>query len=232
MARKKNSIDYDDKWIIEHYHTTSRTDFLAKEYNKAHGTNIRLETFQAHCRSKLGLKRRTIHNLPFSKEEDQFLYQYYPIMTDSELETEFILRFGYKRERQGLRLRCWYLGICKLPEVILKSRSEATRSELGTEYENQGYLFVKVKHNGCVQDKWKLKQRVVWEAAYGEIPEGHIILFLDGNTKNCDLDNLACVPRSYSGYIQRNFHRSDNPLITQTQIVWCDLKEATKGLNK
>ena len=36
--------------------------------------------------------------------------------------------------------------------------------------------------------------RVIWEDAYGEIPEGHHIHHKDGNHLNNDLDNLQCLP--------------------------------------
>lgn len=233
MARKKCSIDYDDEWIRAHFDQAGRTDLLTEEYNKAHSTNISIGTFRAHCYNSLGLKRRTIDGKPFTPKEDEFLKQYYPILTENELEDEFVLHFGYRREKQEIRLRCWYLGVSKKQEVGIRSRKEAVRSELGTEYENQGYLFVKVTHDGRADKKWKLKHRVVWESVHGKIPEGHIILFLDGDTKNCDIENLACVPNSYNGYIQNNFlRRSDNPTITKTQIKWCDHKEALKNLKE
>lgn len=233
MARKKCSIDYDDEWIIAHFEQTDRTDLLTEEYNKVHGTNIATSTFRAHCYNSLGMKRRTIDGKSFTQEEDEFLKRYYPILTEKELEDEFVLHFGYRREKQKIRLRCWYLGVSKKQEVGVRSRKEAVRSELGTEYENQGYLFVKVTHDGRADKKWKLKHRVVWESVHGKIPEGYIILFLDGDTKNCDIENLACVPNSYNGYIQNNFlRRSDNPIITKTQIKWCDHKEALKKLKE
>ena len=37
--------------------------------------------------------------------------------------------------------------------------------------------------------------RVLWEQHYGKIPKGNIIRYKDGNTLNCDIDNLLCVSR-------------------------------------
>src|SRR5699024_7926304 len=34
-----------------------------------------------------------------------------------------------------------------------------------------GYILIKVKNEGLYQDKWRLKQRVVWEQHHGKIPE-------------------------------------------------------------
>lgn len=38
-------------------------------------------------------------------------------------------------------------------------------------------------------------QRVVWREHHGDIPEGHEVIFLDGNKKNCEIENLDCKPR-------------------------------------
>ena len=42
-------------------------------------------------------------------------------------------------------------------------------------------------------DNWRPKSYVVWEAANGPVPEGHVLIFLDGNGLNCDLSNIMCV---------------------------------------
>ena len=58
-----------------------------------------------------------------------------------------------------------------------------------------------------------------WKQYNGEIPEGHVIIFLDGNKQNCDIENLACVPFNYLGYLAGNFQRSESPLVTKAQIT-------------
>ena len=63
---------------------------------------------------------------------------------------------------------------------------------------------------------WMRKARWVWLQERGAIPEGHVIVQLDGDTMNCDPDNLVCVPlRVVAALNQKNalkFHsREDNP---------------------
>jgi hypothetical protein len=43
----------------------------------------------------------------------------------------------------------------------------------------------------------------IWKAAHGEIPEGHHIHHIDGNTLNNSLDNLECL--SPSEHVRRHF---------------------------
>lgn len=44
-------------------------------------------------------------------------------------------------------------------------------------------------------DVWKLVHHIVWEDKFGPIPEGHVVIFKDGNSRNFDPDNLDCIPR-------------------------------------
>ena len=43
---------------------------------------------------------------------------------------------------------------------------------------------------------WKFVHIIVWEEANGPVPPGHIVRFVDGNTKNIVLSNLVCITRS------------------------------------
>ena len=47
-------------------------------------------------------------------------------------------------------------------------------------------------HDGFIMRKALL----VWEEANGPVPKGHAIVHVDGDWRNCDLDNLACVSRA------------------------------------
>lgn len=40
---------------------------------------------------------------------------------------------------------------------------------------------------------WKQIHRIMWEEANGPVPEGHVIIFKDGDTDHLDLDNLMMV---------------------------------------
>lgn len=51
------------------------------------------------------------------------------------------------------------------------------------------YWYIKVAH----PNKWEAYHRWLWEKEYGPIPEGKRLIFLDGNTKNCELSNLRLV---------------------------------------
>lgn len=51
-----------------------------------------------------------------------------------------------------------------------------------------GYYFIRLNEND-----WVLYHRWLWQQENGEIPEGYVIAFKDGNRKNCKLENLECI---------------------------------------
>lgn len=54
--------------------------------------------------------------------------------------------------------------------------------------------------------KWELLQREVWRQHFGEIPEGRLITFKDGNTMNCNPTNLRLMDRQ-ANMVRNTIHR-------------------------
>ena len=50
--------------------------------------------------------------------------------------------------------------------------------------------------------KWIPKHVLLWQQAHGPVPKGYNIVFRDGNTLNCTLENLECI--SNAELMQRN----------------------------
>lgn len=81
--------------------------------------------------------------------------------------------------------------------------TEATRFKKGSKPPNHkpvgyirttvdGYFEMKMAEG---MQKFKLLHRVIWERCNGEIPKGMICIFLDGNTKNLEVTNLALMTK-------------------------------------
>ena len=62
------------------------------------------------------------------------------------------------------------------------------------------YTLIKVAE----PDSWKLKHHLIWEAANGLIPAGHIIAFADSNSHNLTLGNLVLLSYSERGYMAQD----------------------------
>ena len=72
-----------------------------------------------------------------------------------------------------------------------------------------GYWEVKVAD----PKTWKPKHVIVWEAANGPVPEGHCVIFLDGDKNHISLDNLALISKATNA--RRNqigFHGNSSEL--------------------
>ena len=63
---------------------------------------------------------------------------------------------------------------------------------VGSERTNgDGYVDVKVSD----PNKWRGKHILTWEAANGPVPQGHVVIFGDGDKRNFGLANLLLVSR-------------------------------------
>lgn len=59
----------------------------------------------------------------------------------------------------------------------------------------EGYLQRKVTDTGHTSRDWINVHWLLWKERHGEIPPGHIIVFLDRNPRNITIDNLECISR-------------------------------------
>jgi len=73
------------------------------------------------------------------------------------------------------------------------------------------YVYIKVAED----KRMVLKHRWVWEQAHGPIPEGYNVQFKDGNSQNCDLDNLYLIDRSVQ--VRKNFNDMSEERKAQTR---------------
>lgn len=74
-----------------------------------------------------------------------------------------------------------------------------TWQPIGTEVTDpkDGYLKRKIRDDAKPATyNWAFVHRLVWEEANGPIPDGHVIVFRDGNRTNVDLGNLECIHRA------------------------------------
>lgn len=107
---------------------------------------------------------------------------------------EYYRRKGFKSGVNG-RFQKGHVGLSeeKLKNIrstqYKKGHTPINHKPIGASYiRSDGYKYVKVaEHN------WKTEQKIVWKEANGEIPKGHKLLHLDGNSLNNDLDNLMLI---------------------------------------
>lgn len=107
-------------------------------------------------------------------------------------------RKGHKTWNKGMKPSDWLT-----PEQIERNKANYfhgdphnTRPIGSTRISKDGYIEIKVRHvRKNAKQNWVGLHRYVWEQCNGEIPEGMIVSFKDGDRTNCDIDNLILIDR-------------------------------------
>lgn len=97
---------------------------------------------------------------------------------------------------------------------------------------NRGHKYVYVKV--AEPNKWRMLHVVTWEKHNGSVPNGMNIIFLDGNTLNTDIDNLAIINRGENATINKFGLRANDKDLTQIGISTAKLMQkisSRKGKN-
>ena len=81
------------------------------------------------------------------------------------------------------------------------------------------YVYVKVADEDVPSRfNWKEKHRLIYEENYGPIPEGYVVIFLDGNKRNFDPDNLMAISKADNARANQNGLRFDDPDLTKSGV--------------
>lgn len=75
-----------------------------------------------------------------------------------------------------------------------------------------GYIEVKVAD----PNKWETKNKIIYKQYFGDIPEGHKIIYADGNKLNNDINNLILVSDNEELIMNRHKLRTENIELTKT----------------
>ena len=94
---------------------------------------------------------------------------------------------------------------------------------------SDGYLWRKT---GEGKREWRQEHRLVWEAAHGPVPSGHLLIFLDGDRMNTKLENLALVTRAENAQMTTRHLRSTVPEHTETGILIAKIHNAARQSKK
>ncbi len=86
--------------------------------------------------------------------------------------------------------------------------------------DTDGYQKVKIAD----PNKWAFKHRLVWERHNGrKIPDGHAVIFGDGNKLNLDPENLILVSRAQLARMNQSGLIKNDAALTKTGAVVADL---------
>lgn len=134
--------------------------------------------------SRLGYKR-TRNCFYYTKDNDLFLIENFERFNYEELKNEFDKKFNTDISVSSLKHRC---------NEILGLKKNQKKLKIGEETKRNGRVMVKVS-KGKGYYNYIDKNRLVYQKEFGEIPDGYRVIYLDGNKKNCNPDNLYLVSR-------------------------------------
>lgn len=101
--------------------------------------------------------------------------------------------------------------------------------KLFTEIERDlGYIWIKVAEPNI----WKSKHTYIWEQYHKkEVPDGMMVIFLDGNNRNFNIDNLMLISKGENRYLNCNKLRTEDAELTKSNILLRRLRKRTKEIN-
>lgn len=224
MGRLRNHYRWTPKMdaLLTELYGTSSAKEIAEILNAKFGTGLTPNAIYNRARGRVRLYK-TYHN--YTEEQVEWLRQNVSKYHSKDLAHEFNKTFQADVDSMSVRNQCQLKGI-KLGCSSHKGYRHYKNAPIGTEFTNhRGEVFVKVsdekRDRGYSGYNWKLKSHLVWEQHHGEVPEGHGIVYLDGNRANCDISNLECVSNSIRGRIARPFQG------TSADVKRCAIKLKT-----
>lgn len=224
-----NKTEYDDEWIMANLYAYPSYKALAEAHNAKFGTNIGATAIGGHVKHNLGIDKRRLSGEFLTEEQKAFIEEYYPHHSVKETTKAFNEKFGTDKSRCTMLNYARRHGLVVDEEIVTKSKREPHRQgggskkaerEIGSVRFDGRYWVIKTEKG------WKPCHRAVWEKHHGKVRKGYAVIYLDGDITNWSIDNLAEVPITYLGMLDKNGLRSKHPVLTEAGIMWCDLQVA------
>ena len=136
----------------------------------------------------------------FNEEEVRYLKEIIPGHT--YLEIRYLYYSKFAKSLTDARLRYFitkYKVKNGLPPGCQKGQCSPNRKPIGSIHYKSGYARVKIAD----PDKWQYLHSYIWEKENGPVPEGHVVIFADGNKANLRLDNLMVITKAEQAIINR-----------------------------
>lgn len=129
-------------------------------------------------------------------------------------------RYGIKNRMQGHSTRfskgqpAWNKGTKGVMTGGVETQFKKGDKHLGSlPIGSESYTEGRVRIKVAEPNVWKEKHLHIWRERYGEVPEGHVLRFKDGDSMNVTLDNLFCVERSVmTSVVRRGLDYNDPDL--------------------
>ena len=189
----------------------------------------------------------------WSDEEKQYLAEITPGRGYKEIQSMMSCKFGFDYTRHQIKgaitrnklntgrtgrfekgRATWNKGTKGLTKANVTSFKKGQKPHnykpLGSErITKDGYCEIKVSDTGR---RWKSKHLVVYEKHHGKVPRGSVVIFLDGDKRNFDIDNLHLVTRNQLAMLNKNSLIQKDAELTKTAINVVDLMKKISAIEK
>lgn len=172
---------------------------------------------------------------PYTQEQLAFMTEHGVDMTTAELTSTLNTAFDTNHSAESVRTTLKRIGIRKSKET--RSRSCAMNGDpIGSEKIIGGYRYIKVrKSSGGFYKDWEREICLVYKNVHGDIPEGHMVVTLDGNKLNASPENLIAIPKAIAARMMNGHGKSfwsNSADITKAGIAVCELDQALSDVGK
>ena len=201
---------------------------IANKFNEKFGTSITKEAI----RRKIARGLYVSHVSKYTQEQEDFLREQSHIYSLAKVKAAFKEKYGMDITKQAITDRCrrvYHTAPTKAQDKA-DYKQYWSESQIGDEAEKDGKIIVKISDKPNTKfGNWKYKHWHIWEQCNGQVPKEYRVIFLDGNNRNFDINNLACVPLKYVCLLANNHWKFENAELTKSAIEWCELYFALKG---
>ena len=200
----------------------------------------------------LGVKNKGPRHI-WSDEEKQYLAEITPGRGYKEIQSMMSCKFGFDYTHHQIKgaitrnklntgrtgrfekgRATWNKGTKGLTKANVTSFKKGQKPHnykpLGSErITKDGYCEIKVSDTGR---RWRPKHVLIYEKHHGKVPKGSAVIFLDGDKRNFDIDNLYLVTRSQLAMLNKNSLIQKDAELTKTAINVVDLMKKISAIEK
>ena len=189
----------------------------------------------------------------WSDEEKQYLAEITPGRGYKEIQSMMSCKFGFDYTHHQIKgaitrnklntgrtgrfekgRATWNKGTKGLTKANVTSFKKGQKSHnykpVGSErITKDGYCEIKVSDTGR---RWRPKHVLIYEKHHGKVPKGSAVIFLDGDKRNFDIDNLYLVTRSQLAMLNKNSLIQKDAELTKTAINVVDFMKKISAMEK
>lgn len=165
---------------------------------------------------------------PYTDEQKQFLLKYGADLPTVDLTAALNAEFNTTHSNGSVRTVTKRLGVRKSAKCYA-TKGVKMGKPIGTTAIVNGYKYIKVGFsNGGFYKDWRREIDIEYEKAYGNIPNGYMVVTLDNNKLNASPQNLCAIPKSVAARMANGHGKSfwsEFPEVTKTAIKLCELAD-------